>query len=331
MPVHVLHGDPFLVQEALEELRAAVGPPEVLEANSHRYQGDEVKLGELQAVCAALPFLARARLVVVEGLMTTLEQRSPRGRGERREASRLSEWEGVEEAIQGMPPTTVLVFAEGPLRQNNRLLTRIGPHAEVRSLPAPRREELTRWTRRRVEMRGAGITPGALRLLGDHVGPNLRLLDTELEKLSLFAGERPIEEGDVRALVPQVREASIFVAVDAILEGRSGAALPALHQLRVGGANLSYILTMVARQLRLVTLAKEMLEQGAAAADLGPRLEIRAAYPLQKTVEQARRFPWHRLEALYARLLEMDLAVKEGRLDEDVALELMVAESAARR
>ena len=44
-------------------------------------------------------------------------------------------------------------------------------------------------------------------------------MDNELEKLTLYAGERPIEEGDVRLLVPQSREASVFSAVDAFWRG----------------------------------------------------------------------------------------------------------------
>ena len=49
--------------------------------------------------------------------------------------------------------------------------------------------------------------------------------DNELEKLALYAGDRAIEEGDIGLLTSQAREPTIFSAVDALLEGRSTAAL----------------------------------------------------------------------------------------------------------
>ena len=141
----------------------------------------------------------------------------------------------------------------------------------------------------------------------------------------------PINEGHVNRLVPQVREASIFAAVDAIVLGRPSVAMRLLRKLRDDGAGLPYLQAMIARQLRLVTLAKDLLERGVPTSEMGPRLELRADFAVRKTVDQARRFSWARLKALYACLLDMDLAIKQGRQDEDLALELLVAEAAVLR
>lgn len=168
-------------------------------------------------------------------------------------------------------------------------------------------------------------------MLNQFVGPNLRLLDSELEKLSLYAGEEQIDEGHVRRMVAQVREASIFAAVDAIVQGNPSLALRLLRKLRNDGAALPYIQAMIARQLRLVTVAKELVETRVPRGEMGARLELRADFAVRKTLEQARRFSWPRLKALYACLLEMDLAIKQGRQDEDLALELLVAQAAELR
>ena len=331
MSVYVLHGDSFLVQESLKDIYAEIGPVELIDSNSHRYQADQIKLEDLRIVCAALPFLASNRLVIIEGLMSKPDEVKFRGRREKGDSKKSLGWDGIAGVIQELPPTTSLVFVDGIVRSDNKFLALIKPHAVVRPLPTPKRDDLSRWMRDRVKMKEARITPGAVQLLNRHIGPNLRLLDLELEKLSLFASDRPIEEHDVKRLVPQVRDISIFVAVDAILEGHSGTALAALSQLRLVGTNMSYILAMIARQLRLVTLAKDLINSGVATTELGSRLEIRAEFALKKTIEQARKFTWKRLKGLYETLLEMDLAVKEGRMTEDIALELMVGSSAGDR
>ena len=141
---------------------------------------------------------------------------------------------------------------------------------------------------------------------------------------------RVIEEEDVKMLVSQVREASIFPAVDAILRGEPSLALQTMHRLRAEGADLSYILSMITRQLRLTTLAKDILDQGVPSSDIGSRLRI-PKFAIDKTLDQARKFQWSRLIFLYQRLLKTDLEVKEGRLKEDLALDLFIADVAVTR
>jgi DNA polymerase-3 subunit delta len=330
MPTLVFYGDSFLIEEALVPLKAQVGPPEVLEANSHRVTAGELTLDKLVGMAGAMPFLAQGRLVVVEGLLQSFESNEG-GRWRaalKKGADGLGQWEGLEARLEELPPSTTLVFLDSAISNRNPMLTRLRSKAQVEHLETPQREDLTRWIRNRAEAKGAKITPGALRLMNQYVGANLRTLDSELAKLALYCGSRPIDESDVHALVPQVREANIFAVVDAILEGKAGLALRLLHSIKSGGSNFSQVLNLVARQLRLVTLAKEMLEQGVAAQEIGARLEIRAEFVQRKTLDQARKFPWSRIKMLYQRLVETDFSVKDGQIEEDLALELLVADVA---
>ena len=337
MPAHLLFGDSFLVTHALRELQEQVGPPEVIEANTHRVSGSGADPAQLRGLCSSVPFLADYRLVVVDGLLSMSESRGGRRRpaaaSSRDSASEpgrgdVARWESMPSYITTeMPPTTLLVFLEGRLSRANSLAGKLRPALQVRELPTPAGEGLSRWIKVRAEEKGAQITPGAIRLLSQLVGGNLWTLDNELEKLSLHAVDRAISEGDVSALVSQAREASIFAAVDAILDGRSAIALQSVHRLRDEGAEFSYIVVMVARQLRLVTQAKDLIERRHPEKEVGQRLGINQDFVLRRTLGQARKRSWSSLEWLYKRLLEADLAVKQGRSGEDIALELLVSEA----
>ncbi len=332
MSVHLLHGDSFLVPRRLDELVNESGASDVLEANRHRLIGSQTKPGELLSMCNALPFMDDYRLVIVEGLLGTAESK---GRGRRRassdDSSVANQWKALGEAIPQMPDTTVLVFTDGSLGANNPMLRMLKPVSQVEELSAPSGEGLARWVKSTVEAKGASISPTANRSITDLVGNDLWTLDQELEKLALFCGGREIQESDVGEMVSQVREASIFTAVDAMIEGRPGVALRLLHQLKQDGKEPLYVISMVERQLRLLALARDAIDRGVPQSELKGRLGTSSDFVVRKTAEQARRHPMSEIILRYNQLLEADLAIKRGKLEPDLALELLVGDGSPQR
>ncbi len=328
MTAHVLYGDSFLVARRLKQLRAESGADDLLDANRHHFQGAQAKPEELLSACGALPFLDSHRLVVVEGLLAALERRSGRGQRNSNASTNpgLGGWKALNVGIPQLPESTLLVFIDGPLSDTNPLLILVRPLAEVQNLKAPSNEALARWIKDAAQQKGSSISPAAIHNLADLVGNDLWTLDRDLEKLSLYAFGRSIEESDVQELVSQVREANIFNAVDAVVDNKPGVALRLLQQLRQDGQEASSIIGLVERQLRLMALARDLMDQGIPQQSLGSRLGLSSQFVIRKTVEQARRHPMADIVWRYQRLLETDLAIKRGRLGPDLALELLVAD-----
>jgi len=334
LPAHVLHGDSYLVQRRLSRLEAEAGAEDVLDANRHRLMGPQTNLNELVAICNALPFMDSHRLVVVEGLLATFERRPGRGRrrGSDNQASggALGGWEGLDQVIAAMPDTTLLIFLDVTLPQTNPMLQRLREAAEIHGSPTPSGEALARWIKATVEEKGASISPSAIGSLTEMAGGDLWSLDNELEKLSLFAAGARIEESHVNELVHLARESNVFAAVDAMINGRQSMALRLLHELREDGKEVLYIISMVERQLRLMALARDAVDRGIPQGELGSHLGTTSQFVIKKTMEQARRHSWSDIMWRYQRLLEADLAIKQGKLEPDLALELLAADQADR-
>jgi len=324
-----------LVAKAQVRLEVEAGASGLLDANRHVLAGAGLSLNELVELGNALPFMDPVRLVLVQGLLATVEGRRPARRARRRNASSqesdgpLGQWEGLAQAISAMPPTTLLIFADGQAAPANPLLKALGEVSQVRGLPAPSGQELARWIKEAAQEKNAAISPAAINTLADMLGNDLWGLDRELEKLSVYAWERTIEESDVSALVSQVREANIFNAVDAMIEGRQRDAMSLLQQLRDDGRDPSYIIAMVQRQLRLLALAKNGMDRGASQAEMGSEMGTSSQFVIRKTVQQARRQTWEEIVWRYQRLLEADLAIKQGKMEPGMALDLLVAEQSA--
>ena len=84
---------------------------------------------------------------------------------------------------------------------------------------------------------------------------------------------------------------------------------------------------MIARQVRLLLLAKELKAQQVRPDEIGKRLSL-SGYPLRKTLEQEARFTHERLANIHHRLLEADLSLKSTSTDEQLVLDLFIAEVA---
>ena len=329
MPAHVIYGDSFLVAERLRQVKVEAGAADLMDSNRHVVSAGQARPDEVLAMCNSLPFLDTMRLVEIEGVLAT-QQGSARGRGSgRRSASASGAWAQLADAVPDLPDTTVLIFVDGDVQQNNPLLRSLSEHCAVHREATPNAQALLQWIKQKAEDKGSSITPPAMQVLAELVGGDLWTIDRELEKLSLYATGRSITDSDVRAMVPYAQEANIFAAVDSIMDGRPGPALRSVMQLIEDGQEPLYIIAMIERQLRLIALARDLTDRGVAQPDLGRRMGANSDFVVRKTMGQARRLTLPQIRSRYRRVLESDLAIKQGRLEPALSLQLLVADLAA--
>jgi len=314
--LYILFGqNDFTLREALEGIKRGLGDRDAVASNTTLFDGRQLTLDKLINVCSTMPFLGERRLVIVEGLLSRFEQEKG-----------YSAWRGLKDYIPQMPGSTVLVMVDGRIGRSNPMLRELSTVATVREFPPIRGAELVRWIEKRVLGGGGSISPLAARALAELVGNNLWILSSEIEKLLLYCSGRPIEEGDVKAVVSYARESNVFEMVDAIVEGDGLGAARMAHKLLDEGVAAAYLLFMITRQLRLVIQAKDLRLRGLTIPEIKDRLGLTSDYVLRKTLGQADEYSMARLETVYRKLLETDISIKTGRRGEELALDLLIAE-----
>lgn len=97
---------------------------------------------------------------------------------------------------------------------------------------------------------GKKLGAGAEEALKDRIGGNMRLLQSELEKLSAYADGPIIKAEDVRLLVGKVREDEYFDLSDALQRRDLGAALKYVNDAMGQGAHALMLLGAVASIVR---------------------------------------------------------------------------------
>jgi len=337
--IHVLFGpDSFTLQQALAELKRELDHDGMLATNTSRLEGAQLQPQELAAVCNALPFLGAYRLVLIEGLLARFEQPTGRrrarrdGRGGRRPAEGLDglgPWRTLPDILSDMPPSTVLVLIDGDVAPGNPLLKLISPLGSVRQFPRLNQRDLPGWIVGRARQRDVSLSREAVLRLADLVGPNLWILASEIEKLAVYAGGRPVSQEDVEALTPAAREANVFAMVDAVVEGRLRFACQLLEKALQDGQTASHVFALIQRHYRNLLLAKELVAAGLNAQQVGARLGVHSDFALNKLLDQASRAAVPQLEVGYRRLLEADVSIKRGIYSEELALELLVTDLAS--
>ncbi len=318
---YIFHGpDELSRTEALARLKAQMGDPALADLNTTVLSGDTLRLGDLQEVCDALPFMSDRRLVIVHNYLSRLA--AGKGTAER------SAMESLAEYLPTMSDSARLIFVESEMLAKTHPILKLAEKdrtGQVHAFDGPGRGELAGWIAGRVEMHGGAIERPAADALAFAVGDDLRLLNSEIEKLVIYVGgERPITPADVELMVPYAGTANVFVMVDAIGRRDGRAALHMLHKLLDEGAAPLYLLSMIVRQFRILIQVKDLSSQGLAASTIAKQTGLHP-FVAEKTGRQAMNFSMGQLEMIYARLLETDLAIKTGQTEEVLALDTLVA------
>jgi DNA polymerase-3 subunit delta len=336
--LYVLHGQDELTRsEMLAEWKEKLGDATTASVNTTVLDGRKVTLPELIETCDALPFMGKRRLVIVEDFWSRFEpgkRRRSKGEPPTLSAADTALIQGLVEYLPRLPETTRLVFVESrSLSATNPVfdvLPQDHKRAYVKEFRPPSERDLPRWIQDRMKLKQGEITPQAAQELAHLVGTELRQLDQELEKLLAYVNyERAVTAQDVRAAVSAQQLAGVFDLVDAIGMRQGDRAMRYLHELLNAGAAPMYLLTMIGRQFRILLQVKELQAQGATLSEMRRATGIGHRFVIEKGGRQARNFSMERLEAIYAHLAEVEQHIKTGKIDDLLALDLLVAQLCA--
>ncbi|HEX9015909.1 MAG TPA: DNA polymerase III subunit delta [Chloroflexota bacterium] len=332
--IYLFHGEDELTShEAVSGLVARMKDSPMWEYNVTSFDGDKLSIDELANTCQTVPFLADKRLVIVTNLLSRLSDggrggpgrdESPQERAPRGSKKALSE--ALIALLPAVPDFCRLVFVEDQIIPEKdpvlRAVRGMGGFVKENRLDEGR---VGFWIRERAKKIGATFSSEAVEELASAVGPNARLLNAEMVKLSTYCADRPVQARDVRLLVSDARKANVFAMVDAIGLRQPEAALGEMRRLLSEGDHPLRIAAMVIRQFRLLIQVKELSEKGASPDEIAGKvgMPFRGVAGVQR---QARNFSFSQLEGAYARLLDFDTQVKTGAWEPDAALELLVME-----
>ena len=193
--------------------------------------------------------------------------------------------------------------------------------------------DLTKWARDKIKEAGAETDDRTLRHLIGMVGPDVRRLTNEINKLATAAlPDTQISRELVESLVPNSHELSNFDLTDHMVAGRKPQAIRALKKILDDGTEPLQLLGLISYNYRRLLMAKEMMSKGADRSEIGRVVKFGYGNP-EPFLAAARRADSDKLVTALQNLAKIDLAIKTsigggGPIGSRMQIEKLVCELA---
>ena len=223
-------------------------------------------------------------------------------------------------------PHNIILCQEGKVLKTDKLLSTLKKLGDVQEFAELSGAKLAAWVEGEFKQYCSDVAPGVSAVLAERLGGDLWQLSNEIHKLAHTKQGR-IEPNDVDSALKSEVELNIFKTIDALAQKDKSEALRLIHQHVENGDHPLYLLAMVANQLRNLISVKSYVEtegggyggQGASRLGMHP-------FVFSKTMRQSQLFSLSSLRGIFDKLMRYDTAIKTGRIDPGVALDLIIAE-----
>ena len=310
-PLYFLHGrERYLLDRAVDLLRARVLDPRTKDFNYELFYGKEAGAARIVQAARTLPMMARRRMVLVRDA----------------EEMKADELGGLIPYVSDPAPETCLVFVGEKIDQRLKFFTAFKKHGTLVKLDPLYERQLPEFVRGEARARGVTLAPDAVQLVVDEIGAELGQLADAVERLAIYVGARKqVTADDVVEVVATTRQRNVFELANAVGEGSRARALTVLASMLGARESGVRIVAMLARHLRQLWMAQELLAGGAGKMDLASALGIPPFF-VDGIADQARRFSRARFAQMHDALYRADKNLKSSRLDDARLLEGLVLE-----
>lgn len=165
------------------------------------------------------------------------------------------------------------------------------------------------------------IDNDALYMLTDVSGTDIGTLHNDIEKLSLYCGDRKnISLEDVAKVSSSMRSVSVFEVVNAIVERRLKDAFFSLKRAIDEGEPPVRIFYFIVREFRMILKAKTLMDGGESPEEAARAVGI-PVFKVKEFSQRVQKFSKEEIDSLFEKLIDVDSRLKGGVIRPRIVLE----------
>ncbi len=258
--------------------------------------------------CNAGSLFGDSRLIVVTDV-----DGAKQSDGRRKGGWKAADVDAVSAYLSNPAPATVLALVSEELKASSALWKACAKTGAVLVYDVAKKE-LQGWVAEQFRQRGARAEPDAVAALIELVGDDLRTLKVEVDKIATWAGDEPIGEREVEALVPSSADVPIYELAEAWSVRDAARALAVCETLFENDSKARRdvaprLAGSLASHLGRLRALKRLAADGVKPKEAAERLKLHP-FRTQKLYGQAEGFSDEELDDAVLRLAELDGALK---------------------
>lgn len=267
-----------------------------------KFDAEEADAKALIEGLQSLPFLSSKKMVVV------------------RNGSLNKEFaEAAEQIISSISDTTDAVFYESQIDKRTAYFKVLRSKTQLEEFSEMDARSLAQWLMDETKKSGGALSFVDGNYLVERLGPNQALLANELDKLLIY--DSRVSRETIDLLTEPNPQSKVFDLLDAVFSGQKGRALKLYDEQRAQKVEPQAILSMIAWQLNIISIAKYSKNRDLAEVSRDSGVKD---YPLRKARGLADKLSDKDLKKMVSEALDIDWRGKTTSLDIDEALKTYI-------
>lgn len=303
--LYLLYGNkPFLIKNQINKL-----VKDYDELNISRFDLDNDLISNILDDCQTLSLFSDKKIVICENAnMFT--------------GSTSKDAELIESYLNSPNPNTTLIFTVNNEKIDERkkitkLMKKIGKVTSYN-------DNINAQDFVKQELKDYNIKPNTISLLIDRVGENPLILKNEINKIKIYKDEnKDISDEDILNLTIKTIDIDIFKLIDYIVKNNKDKALEIYYEMLKMNEEPIKIIIMLSNQFRIMYQAKQLMKKGLSEKDIASTIKIHP-YRVKLAIQNGRQYDSNILLSYLADLADMDINIKSGLVDKNLALELFI-------
>jgi DNA polymerase-3 subunit delta len=306
----LIHGEEnFLSQKKLNQIEQRF-LKEGDANNIEKLDDKNFEIANLEKIITTVPFFGNQRLIILKDIIEKKYQEK--------------ELKKISDLLKNVPETTIIVFYNSDkVDHRDKLFKIISEKADKNWLFKKfETKEIYTWANKKIKDINSSISKDALDQLILWTDNDLWLLNEEIEKITTFKGTKQVTIEDVNSMSTAKIDANIFNFIDSISQKNKKTTIINLEKLFKKGEDPIYLMGMIVYQIRNLLIIKELSQRGMSCSDISKKTR-KHPFVVKKTLAQAENFSFKKIENVYQKLFETEIALKRGLKNPKIAINVL--------
>lgn len=300
----------FFIKRKIDELKLRYKTKWKDTLNMIELEGDSLQPKDFLSQIQAMPLLAETRLIIIKNIFSSSKDVQ----------------EVIVKNLNNIPDTTVIILSQaGNPDKRTVLFKSLSKLKNASEFKNFNEQKTKQFIVDQIVAAGSEISNDAVDLLYNYCPTDFWRLTNEIEKLINFSFGEKINLEQVKKMVFQDEQSTVFQMTDLLIAGKKIEALKILTSILKQGEIPLRIIALIAQQIKAIAQIKEGIENNVNKFQMAKYTSLNP-YQISKLETTSRQSNWSEISKTYSLLAYYDAAIKTGKIEDKEALKQLILE-----